>query len=517
MTGGEQDEVENRQCQKRVRRKPGRSKDTAANPLRNTLQRDIEDLLLRYFLSSPQGLSSLSFDAFKQCWRAPDKHFSMIHYIFATSRVDYRKLLQTMFQITLSYLDCVPVEKLFNLAPELYAPNQADSALLLAAWNMSVVFCLYCIHSTQFEVNYQDTKATNKSHVEISGHYELDDKTPIRISMSLYLKLIMTANLQFSHFVDTHLGRCTLSILDRLVITNAFCFSAFEGPVLHEEFDEIPGNTSNHIVKSINLEEIWVQKLRGSVDLAKKSHLIAETFVSNFVPMYRGDVVNENPLGTDGGEEKEEEEKDEEVFVDKPKARTVKNQIVSSVRRPVYIGYKGSKVKEHVNTKADTRVRRPRKEAPTTEVEPTPMEREGASREAETKSSEMLAEELAAMFDVPSSSNTGVGSSEPPPVAVHINYDHHDHKMHMEELTKLERDTDEVLNMGIIDARNGKTSKSRGTSNRYSTTKGTSKVVSGSAKSAKTKTIGRGKAAPTQNHLDILKSLEDNLCDILDS
>mgnify|MGYP001261718291 CR=1 FL=1 len=45
MTGGEQDEVENRQCQKRVRRKPGRSKDTAANPLRNTLQRDIEDLL----------------------------------------------------------------------------------------------------------------------------------------------------------------------------------------------------------------------------------------------------------------------------------------------------------------------------------------------------------------------------------------------------------------------------------------------------------------------------------------
>ena len=526
MNNGEYETTQTR------RRKPGKSKYKAANPLRNTLQVDIENLLLRFFLSSPSGLSSLSFDKFKECWSIPDKHFTLIHYTFATSRVDYNKLLQSMFQITLSYLDHVPIEKLQELSPELYGPDQADFELLSAAWNMSVIFCLYCIHGTQFEVNYQDSKASNKSHMEVMAHTELEEKTPIRIAMSIYMRLVITANLQLKPFFDTQLGRYTFAILDHLMSANAFCYSAFTGPVLHEEFDEKPGNTSNHIIESINLGEIWIQKKKQYSELMKKKTLISATFPGHVRADHNSRAVVHDDMM-------------EVEAVDNTTENVVPQQIPSSSRRPVYIGYKGSKVQD--DTRKKTAIQKARKEKSPKEMEHVTnvlemrvaMEQESTLQPEQTlKSSDALAEELAAMFDTSSSSTNSFDTTRNLPVVNNNN----GYETHITELTRLEQETDEVLTMeplqtslkhrtdsvGIVQTksrrvrrdtssrrvRNGINPKRSSGSNNNNNNNSTSSD-GGSSSNMRRKEGKRDD--PARTYLEILEGLEDNLHEILDS
>ena len=498
MSAGEE------QTEHRRRQKPGRSKSKAANPLRSALQADIDDLLLRFFLSSPRGLSSLSFDGFKECWLTQDKHFTLIHYTFATSRVDYARLLQTMFQVTLSFLDRVPVKKLQDLAPETYGRDEVDFSLLSAAWNMSVVFCLYCIHGTQFEVDFQDSKSSNKSHMEVLTHSELEEKTPIRISMSMYMRLIITANLQFSHFVNTHVGRCTFAILDHLKSTNAFCFSAFTGPVLHEEFDEAPGNSSNHIIEAFNLEEIWTLMKKEYSKLMKKHELIGVTFV-------------DCPRAASTSGERVNKTQEREVTVNSPAKKLPKvldkgKPAPSGPREHMFVGFKRSQVRE---VSRNTAIQKARREKTSMGVEHVVATVETAAAmglestqepEVTMKSSEALAEELAAMFDAPSSSVDATNTPQPPRIASHSD----DHEAYITELTRLERETDEVLKVAakedsaIVRRRNENTSK-----------RATSQANRKHADS-KPHTTRKRRGAPARSDIDLLKGLEQNLQDILE-
>ena len=512
----------------RRRQKPGKSKDKAANPIRNTLQTDIENLLLRFFLSSPSGLSSLSFDSFKECWSVTDKHFTLIHYTFATSRVDYNKLLQTMFQLTLSYLDHVPIEKLQQNSPSLYGPNVVDFELLSAAWNMSVVFCLYCMHGTQFEVNYQDSKASNKSHMEITVHSELEEKTPIRIAMSMYMRLVITTRLQFLHFFNTQLGRCAFAVLDHLMNTNAFCFSAFTGPILYEEFDEKPGNNSNHIIETIDLEELLKKKKKQYAVLMKKKDLIAAIFPGHFrAENQSSNVARESvmEMGTD-----------DSALNASSKARNMMNQIPSRSRRPVYIGYKGSKVQDNAKKKTNVIIQKSRKDHSSKRMEDTTMERTAELQVEATsasKSSDALAEELAAMFDVPSSSADSLDNIGNSPVVTHDDT----YQAHIAELQRLEKETDEVLTMGSLEtvlenrSSNGNNDGRSETGNRRVRSETSSRKARSETNSRRVrkemnpkrsnvsseKRRERRKDTLARNHIDILKDLEENLHEILDS
>lgn len=512
----------------RRRQKPGKSKDKAANPLRNTLQTDIENLLLRFFFSSPSGLSSLSFDGFKECWSVTDKHFTLIHYTFATSRVDYNKLLQTMFQVTLSYLDHVPMEKLQQNSPSLYGPNEVDFELLSAAWNMSVVFCLYCIHGTQFEVSYQDSKASNKSHMEVIMHSELEEKTPIRIAMSMYLRLVITARLQFLHFFNTQLGRCAFAVLDHLMNTNAFCFSAFTGPVLYEEFDEKPGYNSNHIIETIDLEELLKQKKKQHAVLMKKKDLIAAKFAGHFRAENQGSNV--------GREDVMEMGSGDIALNGSSKARNMRNQIPSSSRRPVYIGYKGSKVQDNAKKKTNVTIQKPRKDHSLERMEDAAVERTTELQVEATstsKSSDALAEELVAMFDVPSSSVDSLNNTGNSPVVTHEDT----YQAHIAELQRLEEETDEVLTTGLLEtvvehglsngnnddrSESGNRRVRSETSSRKARSDTNSRRVRKGINSKKSKVSSekrkeKGKETLVRDHLDILKDLEENLHEILDS
>ena len=495
-----------KQVEQRRRRKPGKSRHKAANPLRNTLKVDIEDLLLRFFLSSPRGLSSLSFDGFKECWLTPDKHFTLIHYTFATSRVDYTKLLQTMFQITLSCLDRIPIKKLQDLAPEIYGPDEVDINLLSAAWNMSVVFCLYCIHGTQFEVDYQDSKASNKSHMEVLTHSELEEKTPIRISMSMYMRLVVTANLQFSHFANTQLGRCTFAILDHLRSTNAFCFSAFTGPVLHEEFDETPGNSSNHIIEAFSLEDIWRQMKGVYSDLSKKKELIGAMFVD--CPR----AVNQSWQHMSKRQEREHVNSFARIPT---KIQISGKQAPSGQRQPMYVGFKRGKVQEVHRSKPNNVIQKQNKGKTSVDMErlgttsktTVIVEQESTLQpQGATKSSEALAEELAAMFDESSSRTDTIDTTESPMVASRLE----EHETYIAELTRLERETDEVLNV-VAKEDNVIARKRNESSNRRVRSQVNKKHTAGK----KHKTLER--RAHVRNHIDILEGLEQNLHDILDS
>jgi hypothetical protein len=80
------------------------------SPIITCLTNDILSLLSRFMIQTDP--CDLSFQSFKQCWAQPDRHFSYFHHIFDPAKVDYTRLLQTAFQISMQQFFIVPVEVL---------------------------------------------------------------------------------------------------------------------------------------------------------------------------------------------------------------------------------------------------------------------------------------------------------------------------------------------------------------------------------------------------------------------
>ena len=96
----------------------------------NCIESDITYLLHRFF-SSLNSLSSFNFDNFKIAWKDRNFHFSYIHHAFPVNKINYPKILQTIFHLTL--------HKLFNF-PENFKHLEIFSQLGIYIYNHKLIF-----------------------------------------------------------------------------------------------------------------------------------------------------------------------------------------------------------------------------------------------------------------------------------------------------------------------------------------------------------------------------------------
>ena len=96
----------------------------------NCVESDITSLLHRFF-SSINSLSSFTFDNFKMAWKDRNFNFGYIHHAFPVNKINYPKLLQTIFHLIL--------HKLFKF-PENFKNLEIFSQLGIYIYNYKLLF-----------------------------------------------------------------------------------------------------------------------------------------------------------------------------------------------------------------------------------------------------------------------------------------------------------------------------------------------------------------------------------------
>ena len=154
--------------------------------VREAIDGDFDDLFAD-FLSE----SDLSFVRFKTLWS--ERKMTLIHHC-CPERANRRHFTQLLFLVLLLRLHCPPTGD--ELRRFVRLSSLQSPLLKQSAWNIAVIFSLYCAYGTQSCANMvSEMQSKPAAHRKPGGNgNEIAERHPIRITPELFAELSLAVN-----------------------------------------------------------------------------------------------------------------------------------------------------------------------------------------------------------------------------------------------------------------------------------------------------------------------------------